>query len=306
MRDKLSNPIIAGALALLCCLLGASTFPCVKLGYEWLHIDSVGSQILFAGYRFFLAGILAFVLGGILERKILTIKRKNILAMLGQGTLQTTIQYFCFYIGMASVSGAKGSIIYASNAFLTILAANFMLKDEKMTSKKWAGCFLGILGVIVVNLVPGAWGNGFSLKGEGMMLLCALAYGISSVTLKKLSGKESALTITTYQLLFGGGLLILIGKIFGGYVESFTIKAVLLLLYMAFVSVATVSIWVTLLRYNPVGKIAVYTFSIPVFGVFLSGMLLEENVLSMRNFAALLLVSAGIILINKSHNHIKD
>jgi len=165
---------------------------------------------------------------------------------------------------------------------------------------------LGILGVIVVNLVPGAWGNGFSLKGEGMMLLCALAYGISSVTLKKLSGKESALTITTYQLLFGGGLLILIGKIFGGYVESFTIKAVLLLLYMAFVSVATVSIWVTLLRYNPVGKIAVYTFSIPVFGVFLSGMLLEENVLSMRNFAALLLVSAGIILINKSHNHIKD
>ena len=33
------------ALALLCCALWGSAFPCVKIGYEWLAIEGAGSQI---------------------------------------------------------------------------------------------------------------------------------------------------------------------------------------------------------------------------------------------------------------------
>lgn len=299
-KEKMKNPIITGTLAVLCCLLWGSAFPCIKIGYEWFRIEGTGSQILFAGYRFFLAGVLTFVLGGILERKVLTLKRDSIPAVLGQGVLQTTIQYFCFYIGMAHVTGAKGSIINASNAFVSILAAQVVFKNEKMTGKKYLGCLLGILGVIAINLVPGAWGDGLTLRGEGMMVICAFVYGISSITLKMLSKKESAFAITAYQLLFGGALLLLIGKLLGGRVEGFTINSTLLLLYMAFISTVAFSLWATLLKYNPVGKMAVYTFSIPIFGVILSGIFLGEAILSLRNLIALLLVSGGIILINKS------
>ena len=47
--------------AMLCCALWGSAFPCIKLGYAMFGIpsDAVGSQILFAGYRFTLAGVLA-------------------------------------------------------------------------------------------------------------------------------------------------------------------------------------------------------------------------------------------------------
>ena len=48
------------ALATLCCLLWGSAYPAIKNGYALLVIapDDIASQILFAGWRFVLAGII--------------------------------------------------------------------------------------------------------------------------------------------------------------------------------------------------------------------------------------------------------
>lgn len=299
MAGKIQNPAAVCALALLCCALWGSAFPCIKLGYEWLDIEGTGSQILFAGYRFFLSGIFTFVIGCVIERKFLTMKRSSVWHIFRQGLLQTTVQYVCFYIGLAYATGAKSSIINASQGFVAIIASHFMLKSEKMTWKKAAGCVLGLTGVVVVNLAPGAWGSGFSLKGEGMIVLCTVVYGISMVLLKMISDEESPMTITAYQTLMGGTLLVLTGAASGGHVGGFTAKSVILLIYMALLSTAAFSIWTILMKYNPVGKVAVYTFTIPIFGVALSGLLLGEQVLEMKNLIALVLVSAGIIIVNK-------
>ena len=299
MAGKIRNPAVVCALSLLCCALWGSAFPCIKLGYAWLEIKGTGSQILFAGYRFFLSGIFTFVIGCMIERKFLTMKRSSVWHIFRQGLLQTTVQYVCFYIGLAYATGAKSSIINASQGFIAIIASHFMLKSEKMTWKKAAGCILGLAGVIAVNLAPGAWGSGFSLKGEGMIVLCTVVYGISMVLLKMISDEESPMTITAYQTLMGGALLVLIGVLAGGHVGGFTIKSVILLIYMALLSTAAFSIWTILMKYNPVGKVAVYTFTIPIFGVVLSGLLLGEQVLEVKNLIALVLVSIGIVIVNK-------
>ena len=80
-----------------------------------------------------------------------------------------------------------------------------------MTWKKSIGCLIGFAGVIVINLTPGGMAGGFQWMGEGLILVCSMAYGASSVTLKLLSGKETPTAITAFQLLFGGGMLILAG-----------------------------------------------------------------------------------------------
>lgn len=299
MAEKIKKPAVVCALALLCCALWGSAFPCIKLGYAWLDIKGTGSQILFAGYRFFLSGILTFVIGCAVERKLLIMKRSSIWHIFRQGLLQTTVQYVCFYIGLAYATGAKSSIINASQGFVAIIASHFMLKSEKMTWKKTVGCILGLAGVVAVNLSPGAWGSGFSMKGEGMILICTIVYGISMVLLKMISDEESPMTITAYQTLMGGALLILIGVVMGGHVGGFTAKSVALLIYMALLSTAAFSIWTILMKYNPVGKVAVFTFTIPIFGVALSGLLLGEQVLEIKNLIALVLVSAGIIIVNR-------
>ena len=106
------------------------------------------------------------------------------------------------------------------------------------------------------------------------------------------------MAITAYQLLFGGALLIIIGFAAGGHVTGFDTKAILLLIYMALISAVGFSIWTALLKYNPVGKVAIFGFSIPVFGVLLSGILLGEQFLTLQNLSALVCVSVGIIIVN--------
>ena len=57
MEKYFQNTVSAGrCLALMCCALWGSAFPCIKIGYEWLQIEGAGSQILFAGYRFYAGG----------------------------------------------------------------------------------------------------------------------------------------------------------------------------------------------------------------------------------------------------------
>lgn len=300
MEKKLQNPIVICVLALLCCALWGSAFPCIKIGYEWMEIEGTGSQILFAGYRFFLSGVLTFALGCLLERRILRMKRENFGVIFRQGVLQTTIQYVCFYIGLAHTTGAKGSIINASNAFVSIVAAHYMIRSERMTWKKGLGCILGLAGVVLVNLEPGGFGGGFHFLGEGMVLLCTIAYGVSTVLLKMISDRESPMTITAYQTLIGSALLIVIGWLLHGDVGVFTWKSAALLFYMALLSTVAFSLWTLLLKYNPVGKVAVYGFTIPIFGVLLSGILLGETIFSVKYLAALLFVSGGVILVNRN------
>lgn len=299
MEKTMKKTSVVAILALICCALWGSAFPAVKIGYKLFEINTVGSQILFAGYRFFLAGVLTLLLACIYEKRFVYIKKDSVPYVFAQGMLQTTIQYLLFYIGMANTSGAKGSVINASNGFVAIIVAAILIPSEKMTWKKILGCIVGFAGVIFINLSPGAWGSGFSIQGEGMVLLCSIAYGTSSVTLKLISHREKPMTLTAYQLLFGGIVLTLIGIFAGGNITNFTVQSTLLLLYLALLSTVAFTLWTILLKYNPVSKVAIFGFSIPVFGVALSGIFLGEEILSVKNVIALLCVCAGIIIVNR-------
>ena len=59
-KASLTDLPVVFLLAMLCCFLWGSATPAIKVGYEIFGIDSADtlSIILFAGIRFFLAGIL--------------------------------------------------------------------------------------------------------------------------------------------------------------------------------------------------------------------------------------------------------
>ena len=103
-------------LAMVCCALWGSAFPCIKIGYQMFNIPSgaVGSQFLFAGIRFTLAGILTILFGSILSKKILVPKKESLFSVFKLSMVQTVLQYVFFYIGLANTSGVKSSIINLS------------------------------------------------------------------------------------------------------------------------------------------------------------------------------------------------
>lgn len=293
-----TKPVGLAFFALLTCALWGSAFPAIKTGFAIMNITTAGGKILYAGYRFTLAGVLSWLMTSMIEKKPATIRKSSIPAICLQGLLQTTIQYICFYIGLSYTTGAKGSVINGSNVFFAILAAHFMMKNEKIDTRKVVGCLIGFAGIIVVNCKGGSLLGDFSFMGEGMVLLCSVAYGISSVTLKMFSDKEKPGTIAAFQLMFGGVLLIVIGKLAGGSIEGFDLKSGLLLLYLSLTTTVSFYIWANLLKYNPVGKVTIFGFSIPVFGTAFSSIFLHENVLTVTNMISIILVSVGIVIVN--------
>ncbi|MEE0421768.1 MAG: DMT family transporter [Lachnospiraceae bacterium] len=290
-------------LAMICCLLWGSAFPCIKIGYQLfqIHPDSIGSQLLFAGCRFTLAGILTILIGSLLNRRFLLPAKTSWSMVAKLGLVQTVLQYILFYIGLANTTGVKSSIIEASNVFLAILAATLIFKLEKLTPAKIAGCILGFAGVVIINLNGGSLDTSMSFSGEGCILLSAAAYALSSILIKRYAQKDEPVTLSGYQFLFGGVILSLIGLAAGGRVSGFTFASTALLLYLSLVSAIAYSLWGILLKFNPVGKVAVFGFMNPVFGVILSAILLGESnqAFTLTGLAALALVCAGIYIVNR-------
>ena len=302
-KEKLlTNGWVVAIGAIISCALWGSAFPCIKIGYKLLNIaaDDVSTQILFAGVRFTLAGVLSIVFESIIERRVLLPKKSSIGNILKLCMMQTVIQYLFFYVGLAHSSGVTGSIITGTNSLLTILIACFIFRREKMTLPTMIGCVIGLAGVVVANLGGGSIGTQMHLNGEGFVFIAALFYAISSIYLKKYSQQDDPVMLSGYQFLVGGLILSVLGFATGGRLSGFTLQSSLLLLYLGFLSAMAYALWGILLKYNPVSRVAIYGFTNPVIGVLLSALLLGEGgqAFSAKNLLALLLVCTGIIVVN--------
>lgn len=298
-----TKPAVVCALALVCCTLWGSAFPCIKIGYRLFSIpgEDTMSQMLFAGYRFTLAGIMVILIGSLVKRQFLCPKMSSLPLVIKLGSVQTIFQYVFFYMGLAQTTGVKSSIITASNVFLAIFLSAAVFR-ERLSARKLLGCFIGFVGVILINLTGSGLDMNVSLAGEGFMFLSAFAAALSSVMIKRYSAKEDTFTLCGYQFFFGGIVLSLIGTICGGKVSAFTVTSTLLLIYMGMISAVAYSLWSFLLKYNPVGKVAIFGFANPIIGVILSALLLGEKnqAFTLQGLAALVLVCVGILMVNKS------
>ena len=308
-KEMLTKTHIVCIIALICCLLWGSAFPSIKIGYQLLGIagEDTMSQMLFAGYRFTLAGIMVILIGSLMKGHFLCPKVSSWPMVIKLGSVQTILQYVFFYMGLAHTTGVKSSIITASNVFFAIFLSAVVFR-EKLSACKLLGCVIGFAGVILINLNGNGMDLNFSHAGEGSILVSACAYAFSSMMIKRYSAKEDTFTLCGYQFFFGGIVLAGIGLVCGGKVTGFTPASTVLLLYMGMISAVAYSLWSILLKYNPVGKVAIFGFSNPVFGVILSAILLGEKnqAFTLQGLAALLLVCIGILLVNKNQEKADD
>lgn len=298
----MQKTIVVWLGALLCCALWGSAFPCIKIGYRLFDIASgdVAAQILFAGCRFTLAGVLALAIGSALNREWLVPKRRSYGRIAKLALLQTVAQYIFFYVGLANTTGVKASIIEGVNVFIAILVASLLFHQEKLSAAKILGCVIGFAGVVLVNSSGGGLDLGFHFTGEGFISLSTIAYAFSSVFLKRYSKEDNPVLLSGWQFVFGGLVMIVCGLLAGGRLSEWSVAGVLMLLYMAVISAVAYSLWGILLKYNPVSKVAVFGFMNPVFGVILSAILLHEgDSIGVMCLVSLALVCAGIYIVNR-------
>ena len=301
ISEKLfSHPLFVTLAALFCCLLWGSATPFIKLGYELVLPPErdVASTVLFAGIRFFLAGIFTVVIFSISRRRILFPKPTSWGMVCTVSAFQTVLQYIFFYVGLANTSGVKGTILTGSSTFFAILISSLIFRIEKLDVKKIAACVLGLAGIVVINL------NGLELTmnllGDGFCIFSAISLGVSSTLIKIFSKREDPVTISGYQFILGGAVMIGIGLAFGGRVDLLSLGGSAILIYLSLLSAVAYSLWGMLLKYNPVSRVTVFSFTTPVFGVLLTMLMIKESskVSPISLILALVLVSGGILLLN--------
>ncbi len=286
-------------LALTGCLLWGSAYPAIKSGYALLHIvpEDAAGQLLFAACRFTLAGLFVLAFAALSGLNIIIREARAWGRLCLMGLSMTTLQYVFFYIGMSHTTGVKASIL-SSSPFFSAILAHFFCVGDRLNRRTVLGCLLGFLGIFAANRggVEGAWD--FTLLGEGFVVISSFCLAAAAIYGKKLSLSLNPIVMTGWQLFIGGLVLMLIGFGAGGHISGFTGASIALLVYMALLSASAFAIYAILMKYNPVSRIAIFNFSIPVFGAALSALFLGESLWEWKNLAALLLVSGGIALVN--------
>ena len=279
--------------------------------------------ILFAGVRFFMAGMITLTICRLfkLDDNILSISKFKesyvnksfVKVCIIVSFFMTFFQYTCFYIGLSNASGVNGSIINSSGTIFTVLLAFIVYKSEKPSVVKLLGCLLSFIGIVVINFrnVPitditsmsnfsDAAGIGvFSLKGEGLLFIASLSAAVGTIFNKNSTKKYNPIVLSGSQLTFGGMSLTIIGLIMGGTLKPSNITALMVLIYLSILSATAITLWTVLLKYNSASKVSVFKFLTPIFGVLLSGIFLGENIINPWVGISLILTCIGIVIMQK-------
>ncbi|RXJ02006.1 DMT family transporter [Anaerobacillus alkaliphilus] len=285
--------------AVVCTALWGSAFPAIKLSYDALQIQQgeIAQQILFAGYRFFLAALFILLFMITFKRNI-RYQKATFKPLLTIGFFQTFFQYILFYIGLSYSTGIQGAIIAGTISFFQIIFAHFMYENDKISMRKTLGLFVGFTGVILVNITRGTFEFQFGI-GELCLTVAMISCAYGNILARNGSAKMNVMYLTAYQMLFGGIGLVLVGSLFVGFMPfTFTLYAFGLLLYLSLLSSVGFVIWNNVMKYNYVGQVSMYLFLIPVFGVISSSFLLGE-VIHIFIILGLLFVTSGIIIVNR-------
>ena len=296
-----TNPVYVVLLAVFTNVLWGSAWPSIKVGNAQFKVTTMSEQILFAGYRFFGAGVVLLLFYWLTQKTIPTIHKDNRKTVASQMVFQTFLQYMFSYLGAANISGTNSSIFSATNTFIAVILAHFIYADDKLNGKKVLACTLGFIGVLCATLGKGT--IGFSPTGEGFIMLSSLFGSIGTIISKKATKMDDAVSITGYSLGIGGFLLMIVGWVMGASLTFDSLGDVMILGYLIFISSVSFTLWTLLNQFNKVGRLSIFSCVVPISGTLLSGIFLRENVFQIQYLASLALITAGIYVLN---NHQKS
>lgn len=288
--------LVAGALA--CCLLWGSAVPSVSVGYGLFGVQGsdAGGQMAFAAVRFVLAG--ACILAG------WALRNRRPPALSGRGAADaaklcltwTVGQYTCYYLGLAHATGVSASLVQGLEVFVALVVGACVFHTEPLTVRKVAGSLVGLGGIALSN-----WGGamGFSWGGEGLLTLATVFAAVASVLASRYSQHTDPVLLAGWQFVMGGAVLWAIGAALGGALSPSGPAAWGVLAWLVAVSAVAYTVWSVLLASHPVSSVVVYSFTLPLFGVAVSLLVLGDqgHPLGPVALLSIAVVCAGIWLV---------
>lgn len=299
------RPLWVSLFALTAAVVWGWAYPLIKLGFAEFGItpEMTGSKMLFAGIRFCLSGLIILAMARTAGKSFVVGRTSDWWYVLLFSLFNTSLHYLFFYIGLSHAEGSRSAILNSLSVFSVVIFACMFFKSDRMTMRKVIGCVVGFAGILTLNIdslfsADGARATGFTLLGDGFIILNALCGATASLMTRGLSRRLDVFVGTGYSLTIGGALLIVPGWIMGGELPVVTLLGLTYLVLLIAISTIGFGLYNKLLSCNPVGKVAIYNSLIPVVGAVTSCLCLAETFYWNYLFAGAL-ATIGIYIINK-------
>jgi len=208
------------------------------------------------------------------------------------------VEFVFMFIGLDYTSVARASILFYTMPLWVALGAHWLVPGERLTLSRSLGVVLAICGVCVAMSGQTSIG-GNQLTGDLLCLAASFLWAAIALMVRTTAfSRASPEMQLLYQLGISAPLLLVASLFFGDWLREPTVFIWAVFVFQALVVVAFgFLLWFWVLSVYPASDMAVYSFLAPLFGVIFGWLILDETI-DMRVILALILVSAGIVLVN--------
>jgi drug/metabolite transporter (DMT)-like permease len=223
-----------------------------------------------------------------------------------QGILSTALPWILITWAEQHIESALATVLNGTVPLFTIVVAHYTLSDDRMTVRRVAGLLVGFLGVLVLVqedlrfLGSGDAGVHMALLGQLAMLGSSLCYGLSNVYARAKFRGVPPIFQAFYTMLAADAIMWIVTPA----VEApFTLPALpITWLAIAWLGVlgAGVSYLIFYHLLHDIGptRVATVTYTIPVVGVTLGVVFLDEA-LTWQLVTGTILIVSGVVSVTR-------
>ncbi len=244
-------------------------------------------------------GVLWFVL--ISMRIEWPTKRELWLSFFVMGVINSAIPFSLIAWGQSHVASGLASILIATTPLFSVVVAHIFADDESITPMRLAGVAAGLIGVVIL-IGPSALGNlGTSLLGQFAIILAAILYALSGTYGRRFSKQGvPPLVVATGQVSASTVLLLPAVLLID---QPWQLPAPAVRSWAAIAGLGVISTGAAYLLYFRVlatagaTNILLVNFLVPITAIVL-GILVLDEVLLTQHIAGMLLIAAGLALMD--------
>lgn len=214
-------------------------------------------------------------------------------------------EFALIYVGLEYTTASRVYVLVYTSPFFVALGAHFFLKADRLNRWKALGLVLAFAGVVALFMRNIGTLSLSTLSGDLMALGAGLLWGATTVYLKRyLAERTVPLQTLFYQVFFSAPLLFVMSMLLEdiricGVSGISSVLAFSLFYQCIIVAFLSYLVWFELIHRYPVSILHAFSFFTPVLGVFLSGVILLGEGIGPDLITALVLVSAGMVLVNR-------
>lgn len=222
-----------------------------------------------------------------------------LLAFLGLALLNNAIPHTLMFTGQTAIGAGLASVLNATTPFWTMLLANALLPDEKMTARRAVGVVLGVAGTavlvgpgLIAHLGGPAWAK-FALLGT------ALSYAFAGIFARRFASLPPEL-VATGQLTAATVIMLPVVFLFddpaGALSAGWAAWSAAIALALLATSFAYV-IFFNLIASAGASNTSLVTLVVPVSAILLGTIFLGER-LEIFELGGMALIALGLLVID--------